>query len=1279
MKRSLLSLAVVLVVTAVATHRATATVDIYDSQPGDRSSGIVMQGSTLLDSGFATLIRETIVDDMGNPRVKNATFLFQQCFGGGFIDNLLDELPTNDPRMSFVAASASRHDEVAFGLKSAGEIIQEGGVPPPNYPLGDLPNFWTDSLQPALANPSTTVHDAVGAAIINDPRGTFGGGPFRENGQRISVNGDAFPLGDPDAQSYHAVLIAGLVTHDAYSADVTRIYDTLADRWGDPATNANVSISVLFGNGMTDAADRPLPSKWNAQAATIDNLQSTLELLKPQLNRNEQFLVYVTDHGSSNGKITNLPPGLLPPGIRRNGGYGLSQSELMGYQLDTQNENPWVSVDYSYTGTPGSGESIDLFFNDVPIGSMVPQSGLNTFSVEVPENVLAANNIFSVENSTSQPIDISNPQFFGAALGTMQLLANGGKSGGLLEKSSWTGLGDGMSWENDDNWDGDSPNDINATARFDGFPDGLDVRFATDVISRVKVKNSDLRLDPVNGGLLNLPQSLRPDSLRLDPQLRLRDAIFDVAAPVEFKGEVMFRFRGSFGMLTFRQSIQANNKDLFAVADRETSGSLDFDADFVGGSNAGAAHFENVMVRITDSLTASGGVDVREGSISLMNVDSQLHAISLALKDAQLTLSADSNPLPDLQEAILMKGGTITRIAQGMGQVPVGVHLKSGISTIIGTAFGGSGGLDFQGPLTRDPHHGGVIRFNTFNTTYPIYFDSVQDAAANSPVFYATYDNDSTFADFNSTTGEIGPFTNYVTLNAAGPNEVVGLPGAQTTYSLTANTSAYAIRLGPGPFNTTLEGGGNTLTTNSMLVTNSAVLNNVNIHPPDREGDGPNELVTIAGANFQLTLSGTDVQDNMAPTDWTVAGARVVVNDALSKTGVTRLLGTASVTLLGANANLGGDQVNLGGRSHLRIVDNSVAQDVTAFPDVLGPTIDADGNSRLDGNVWINISTAGDRQLTLGAVNTNDSLTIAGTFQRTGSGNGAAGQGRADVYLGSSLLNGPIITEPTANLVDVGLSIHVFAPQLVHEGKLGQTELHDGVTASGNGSYLSLELSGDGSTVSPGMSIGTTPVTGDLVFGGTNNTYAAELTDDGQSDLLAVAGTLDLASDSDLLDLSFFAGTTLADSNYILATYSAVSGIFDGVMFDGIPVADPTVGGSIGGTHQLVYASNALLLATGPVGLDGDFDNSGAVENADLTLLLNNWAQPVPPVPAGWVGSPLTSPAVDNDELTALLNNWGTTAGAASREPTPEPTTLALCWIPALVAMRWRTHRRIVG
>lgn len=83
--------------------------------------------------------------------------------------------------------------------------------------------------------------------------------------------------------------------------------------------------------------------------------------------------------------------------------------------------------------------------------------------------------------------------------------------------------------------------------------------------------------------------------------------------------------------------------------------------------------------------------------------------------------------------------------------------------------------------------------------------------------------------------------------------------------------------------------------------------------------------------------------------------------------------------------------------------------------------------------------------------------------------------------------------------------------------------------------------------------------------------------------------------------------------------------------------------------------------------LEGDFDGDGIVGNGDLTLLLNNWAHPVPPMPQGWIGQPLTAPAVDNDEQTALLNNWGQSNGAGSISPVPEPSATSMLTFAAML------------
>jgi MYXO-CTERM domain-containing protein len=59
--------------------------------------------------------------------------------------------------------------------------------------------------------------------------------------------------------------------------------------------------------------------------------------------------------------------------------------------------------------------------------------------------------------------------------------------------------------------------------------------------------------------------------------------------------------------------------------------------------------------------------------------------------------------------------------------------------------------------------------------------------------------------------------------------------------------------------------------------------------------------------------------------------------------------------------------------------------------------------------------------------------------------------------------------------------------------------------------------------------------------------YAAELSGDGATDLLAISGTLDLSSPNDSLDLTDLGGAAASGNPYVVATYGTLNGVFDHV------------------------------------------------------------------------------------------------------------------------------------
>jgi hypothetical protein len=87
----------------------------------------------------------------------------------------------------------------------------------------------------------------------------------------------------------------------------------------------------------------------------------------------------------------------------------------------------------------------------------------------------------------------------------------------------------------------------------------------------------------------------------------------------------------------------------------------------------------------------------------------------------------------------------------------------------------------------------------------------------------------------------------------------------------------------------------------------------------------------------------------------------------------------------------------------------------------------------------------------------------------------------------------------------------------------------------------------------------------------------------------------------------------------------------------------------------------------------GDYDCTDLVAQGDLDLVLLNWAEPVPPTPAGWVDQIPADGFVDQDDLDGVLLNWANTPLAAATAAVPEPSSLLLL---ALGTARFVSRRR---
>ncbi|MEM9754142.1 MAG: PEP-CTERM sorting domain-containing protein, partial [Planctomycetota bacterium] len=129
--------------------------------------------------------------------------------------------------------------------------------------------------------------------------------------------------------------------------------------------------------------------------------------------------------------------------------------------------------------------------------------------------------------------------------------------------------------------------------------------------------------------------------------------------------------------------------------------------------------------------------------------------------------------------------------------------------------------------------------------------------------------------------------------------------------------------------------------------------------------------------------------------------------------------------------------------------------------------------------------------------------------------------------------------------------------------------------------------------------------------------------------------------------------------------------------FDGFDVDTETVRIGISTNFDApgsVFIDNIRLITEldAAVGLAGDYNDNGSVEQGDLNLVLNNWGA-MRTFEDGV--SAFTTANVDQEELNSVLNNWGdTTAPSFSGSTVPEPgaALMILTGATGLLARRSR-------
>ena len=273
--------------------------------------------------------------------------------------------------------------------------------------------------------------------------------------------------------------------------------------------------------------------------------------------------------------------------------------------------------------------------------------------------------------------------------------------------------------------------------------------------------------------------------------------------------------------------------------------------------------------------------------------------------------------------------------------------------------------------------------------------------------------------------------------------------------------------------------------------------------------------------------------------------------------------------------------------------------------------------------------------------------------------------GTIRVDAGASLAINPSISSTsfvqTAGELSIGGAATSSALVAIQGGKLSGT---GSLRVNGTAATARVQV-GTGGTISPGDSIGTLTVDGD-VFLDAGSHLAVEISGAASADKLSIikgsfqaaAGDLDLSSLTDFLDVTVVSNI-VPGNDYLIATYAGtLTGTFDNV----------TAGMSV------IYDTPNKSIFVRPLSLvdDADFNDDGTVDGTDFLAWQRNVHLTTGATHAQ--GDANNDGDVDNDDLTTWKNTYGTNPATIATTPVPEPAAWLL--LIAALPLLGRRHQQ---
>ncbi|WP_456478483.1 C13 family peptidase [Geoglobus ahangari] len=248
----------------------------FFDQPETKSSSIVTKsGANIYDFELANMLKMWIAEK----GFANMLIFFQQCFGGGMTDDILKRIDGD-----VAVVSAAKHDEVAYGYNESSV-----GVKVDPFSREVIEGLKSGKSAKEIAR-DVEKKDEYGV-YANKRYNGYVDERSEHTQYKAKGEGDKVRLGKnadgSEVKSKHAIVFAG-DPDDTYDwTEVKGFVDMLKGQGF-----SDEDIVVLAGSGRSAA--RPYVDGPGTKQA----LWNAIKDLSGKMNKDEQFVIFVTDHGN---------------------------------------------------------------------------------------------------------------------------------------------------------------------------------------------------------------------------------------------------------------------------------------------------------------------------------------------------------------------------------------------------------------------------------------------------------------------------------------------------------------------------------------------------------------------------------------------------------------------------------------------------------------------------------------------------------------------------------------------------------------------------------------------------------------------------------------------------------------------------------------------------------------------------------------------------------------------------------------------------------------------